>query len=90
MKWLKNFFRHKYLIHVTYKSGTEKAFWAYEFSVHNGNWKWVSVYQDNQPIIMGVDEVESVYQGEVRWFGRSIWTWIILGLVLCYYIYSAF
>lgn len=90
MKWLKQLFRHKFLVHITYKSGVQKAFWAYDFTIKNGEWNWDAAYQDNKPLLLGVDEIESVWQGEIRWFGRSIWFWLTLGAVICYFTYSAF
>ncbi len=90
MKWLKNFFRHKVLVTVNYKSGIQKSFWVFSFDVKGGTYTWDAVYKEDSPVVIGVDEIESVWQGEVRWFGRSIWFWIIGAIVICYQLYSAF
>ncbi len=60
--------RTKYLIEINYKSGIQKQFWVYDFKAKNGTWTWTSVHEDNKPVIMNVDEVESVWQiGYKRW-----------------------
>lgn len=61
-------FRTKYRIEVNYKSGIQKRFWVYEFSIENGTWTWKHIDDCNKPILMNVDEVESVWQvGYKRW-----------------------
>lgn len=61
--------REKFLIEVNYKSGIQKQFWVYKFRINDGQWTWDPVDPtNNSPILMNVDEVESVWQvGHKRW-----------------------
>ena len=60
--------RTKYLIEVNYKSGIQKRFWVYEFEIKNGTYTWQHVDDANKPMLMNVDEVESIWQvGYKRW-----------------------
>jgi hypothetical protein len=62
-------FKNKYLLEVNYKSGIQKQFWVYKFSISDGEWSWTSVDSANSPIKLNVDEVESVWQVGLKRFG---------------------
>ena len=59
-------FRTKFKVRVLYKSGNSHEFWCTKFKVHNGQWEWVTVTQSNTPILLGVDDIEAVYQVKAR------------------------
>lgn len=60
--------RTRYLVEVNYKSGIQKQFWVYKFSINDGEYTWQAVDDSNKPLLMNVDEVESVWQvGYKRW-----------------------
>lgn len=61
-------FRTKFLIQVNYKSGISMQFWAYKFSIVDGEWSWSSV-NPNRPLLLNIDEVESVWQMRAKRFG---------------------
>ncbi len=66
-------FRTKFKVRILYKSGNSHEFWTTHFSVKNGDWKWNAVTQTNNPILLGVDEIEAVYQVGGR---LNVFTWI--------------
>ena len=56
-----------FLIEVNYRSGNKERFWVTEFSINEGLYDWKTV--DNgrsvkHPVILGVDDIESVFQLE--------------------------
>jgi hypothetical protein len=61
-------FRTKILIQVNYKSGISMQFWVYKFTITDGEYRWESVNL-NRPILLAIDEVESVWQLRVKKFG---------------------
>ena len=50
-----------YTIQINYKSGISVTAEFKSFSVKGGGWKW-SAYGDKSPVILGVDNIESVWQ----------------------------
>lgn len=59
---------------VQYKSGTVHTFETYSFTISGGTWTWDSVSQENKPLLLGIDNVEAVWQVGVRHvikFGRK-------------------
>jgi len=62
-------FRTRYQLEVNYKTGIQKRFWVYKFTITHGEWTWISVSDSNKPIVLGVDEVESVWQVGYKRFG---------------------
>lgn len=56
----------QFLIKVNYKSGISHEFWVYKFSMDNYQCTWEAVDQSNKPIIIGYDNIESVYQIGVK------------------------
>ncbi len=66
-------FRTKFKIRILYKSGNSHEFWVTTFDIKNGKWTWSSVTQTNNPLIIGVDDVEAVYQVGGR---LNVFTWI--------------
>lgn len=55
-------FRTKFRVRILYKSGNSHEFWCTEFNKNGHQWSWHSVTQGNQPILIGVDDIEAVYQ----------------------------
>lgn len=59
---------------VQYKSGTVHTFETYSFSIDRGTWSWDSVSQYNKPLLLGIDNIEAVWQVGARHvikFGRK-------------------
>lgn len=52
----------KYKVRVNYKSGISHELWCYELKVYNGNFSWESASDVNRPIILGLNNIESIYQ----------------------------
>ena len=61
-------FKTKFLIQVNYKSGNSMQFWVYKFNVRDDKWTWESV-SSPKPVLLNVDEVESVWQIRHQRFG---------------------
>lgn len=61
-------FHTKFLIQVNYKSGNSMQFWVYSFNIKDGEWTWRSI-GDSKPVLLNVDEVESVWQLRHKRFG---------------------
>lgn len=59
---LPTIFRTKFKIRIAYKSGNVHEFWCTKFNMKNGKWEWVSVSQVNQPLLISINDVESVWQ----------------------------
>ncbi len=65
------FLRRRMLIRINYKTGIQEEFWAYWFwkqldgnnSLSQLQWKPVNA---NQPFILGIDDIESVWVVETR------------------------
>lgn len=59
-------FRTKFKIRILYKSGNSHEFWCTTFKRENTGsgvtYSWQTVTQTNAPILIGVDEIEAVYQ----------------------------
>ena len=67
-------FRTKFKIRVLYKSGNSHEFWATQFNISKaGEWTWAAVTQTNNPIKLGVDDVEAVWQTGGK---LNIFTWV--------------
>lgn len=54
--------RTKYLIQLNYKSGKSMKFWCYSFTIKNGDYSWESIGTKKRALLLGVDEIESVWQ----------------------------
>ena len=52
----------KFKIKVLYKSGNSQEFWVYGFSVDGASYTWTSCDDNNKPLIIGVDNIEAIYQ----------------------------
>lgn len=50
-----------YTVQINYKSGISVTAEFKSFRVEGGVWKW-SAYGDKNPVILGVDNIESVWQ----------------------------
>lgn len=50
-----------YTVQINYKSGISVTAEFKSFVVEGGVWKW-SAYRDKNPVILGVDNIESVWQ----------------------------
>lgn len=59
--WLFNK-KTKYLIQVNYKSGISMEFWVYYFRFKDNEYSWEAAHDDNKPLFLGVDNIESVWQ----------------------------
>lgn len=55
-----------YTIRVVYKSGYTHEFDVYSFEMDGSGVRWDAVTHQNQPIKIGVDNIESVWQVGVR------------------------
>lgn len=55
-----------FTIKVNYKSGISHTFDVTEFSIAGGAWKWKNVDDQNKPILLGVDNIESVWQVGIK------------------------
>ena len=51
-----------YEIQVNYNSGIQQKFWVYEFDYQNGTYTWKPILDTHKPLIIGVNEIESVWQ----------------------------
>ena len=54
-----------YTIQINYKSGISMQAEFKSFSVKNGAYSW-ETYGDKGPVILGVDNIESIWQISVR------------------------
>lgn len=59
-------FRSKVRIKVLYKSGNSHEAWFTTFTKDRNTWSWETVTQSNSPVIMGVDDIEAVWQVNAR------------------------
>lgn len=50
-----------YNLRIVYKSGYQHDFEVYKFEVKGGSWSWESVNETNKPLMLGVDNIESVW-----------------------------
>ena len=55
-----------FTIKVNYKPGISHTFDVTEFSLEHGTFRWKEVSHDNKPILLGVDNIESVWQVGVK------------------------
>ena len=55
-----------FTIKVNYKSGISHTFDVTEFSIDGGAWTWTPADERNKPILLGVDNIESVWQIGVK------------------------
>lgn len=55
-----------FTIKVNYKSGISQTFDVTEFSIDGGAWKWMSADEQNKPILLGVENIESVWQVGIK------------------------
>lgn len=50
-------------VKIRYKSGASEEFWTRSFDCDgNGNWTWNAIEDENRPLLLGVDNIESVWQ----------------------------
>jgi hypothetical protein len=59
-------FKSKIKIRILYKSGNSHEVWVTRFVIENGTWSWTSADSNLRPIFLGVDEIEAVFQVDVR------------------------
>lgn len=62
-----NFMKVQYKVRVNYKSGIQEEFWCKNFNINHGTWTWKSIDDNMKPIMINIDEVESVYQVGIRY-----------------------
>lgn len=62
------YFEEQFLVRILYKSGNSQAFWATKFSIKTAagggfTYEWTTADPGYvRPVMMGVDEVEAVWQ----------------------------
>ena len=54
--------KKKFRIRVNYKSGISEEFDVYSFSINGDVYNWEPVHITEKPILIGVDDIESVWQ----------------------------
>lgn len=54
--------KDKFLVRIVYKSGYTHDFWVYSFDVQGGRYTWHAAELDNQPAVIGVDDIAAVWQ----------------------------
>ena len=60
-------------IKVNYKSGTSHIIWASEFSVSGGTYSWKCIDPHNDILLLGVDDIESIYQVGVAFIEKKVY-----------------
>lgn len=55
-----------YKVKIIYKSGASKEFWVKDFSCVNGTYTWEPLFITDKPVILGVDNIESVWQTDLE------------------------
>lgn len=55
-----------FTIKVNYKSGISHTFDVTEFSIEGNSLTWVSVDKQNKPVLLGVENIESVWQVGIK------------------------
>jgi len=61
-----------YKIRVLYKSGNAQEFWAADFTINSKQVHWTPAGAISRPVIIGFDEIEAVYQTNVR-YKLKVW-----------------
>ena len=56
----------EYLIRVNYKSGHSEELWYKKFTIRSETYEWETSDPVRRPLLIGVDDIESVWQLEVR------------------------
>ena len=55
-----------FTIKVNYKSGISHTFDVTKFSIDGGSWSWTPADEQNKPILLGVEHIESVWQVGIK------------------------
>lgn len=55
-----------FTIKVNYKSGISHMFDVTEFSIEGDSWTWAATDKQNKPVLLGVENVESVWQVGIK------------------------
>lgn len=56
----------KFKIKILYRSGNSQSFWVYDYHIHDGKHEWTPSSDSGRPIIIGVNDIEAVYQVAAR------------------------
>ena len=54
-------------VRVNYKSGIQEEFWCEKFSIKGAQYSWTYADKGMNPIKIGVDDIESVWQVGVKY-----------------------
>lgn len=58
--------QQQFKIRINYKSGIQEECWVSSFTIEGGRYSWCPVTHTMKPILMGTENIESVYQVGVR------------------------
>jgi len=61
-----------YKIKINYKSGQSHTFWATEFNSSGGKYTWNTIDPHNDVLLLGVDDIESIFQVGVAFIEKEI------------------
>lgn len=59
-------FKTKFKVRILYKSGNSHEFWATEFNFSKAEASWKQANPAKRPVMLGVDNIEAVWQVEAR------------------------
>ncbi len=59
-------------IKINYKSGNSHVFWANEFNASGGTYTWSSIDPHNEPLLLGTDNIESIFQIGVSFIDKDV------------------
>lgn len=59
--------KRQYKVRINYKSGIQEEFWCKAFEIKGGQYSWTYVDKRMNPIKIGVEEIESVWQVGIRY-----------------------
>lgn len=63
---MKKFKNPVFLLEISYKSGYSFQMWFKEFENNNGIWKWEVPDGSPRPFLLGVDDIVSVIQLDIK------------------------
>lgn len=59
-------FKTKFKVRILYKSGNSHEFWVTEFNLSKAQASWKSAHPVKRPLLLGLEEVEAVWQVDAR------------------------
>lgn len=57
----------QFKIRIVYKSGYKHDFWTWSFVRTETTMTWDSVDNTNKPLVIGIDDIASIWQVGTRW-----------------------